>query len=80
MFESLRPPATPDSSRPGRPYDAVDLNFRLRSGSKAVDAGVRLPNVNDGFAGAAPDLGAYELGQPPPVYGPRGQTVQPFYR
>ena len=80
IFESLRPPALPDSSKPGKPYDAVDLNFRLKPGSKAVDAGVRLPNVNDGFAGKAPDLGAYEVGQPAPIYGPRWLKEQPFYR
>jgi hypothetical protein len=37
----------------------------------AVDAGARLPNINDGFAGRAPDLGAYEKGRPRPRYGPR---------
>jgi hypothetical protein len=36
-----------------------------------VDAGVVLPNVNDGYQGRAPDLGAYEVGRPPPQYGPR---------
>ena len=36
-----------------------------------ADAGVRLPNVNDGYAGKAPDLGAYEVGEPVPHYGPR---------
>ena len=80
IFESLSPPVPPDSSKLGKPYDAVDLNFRLRPGSKAVDAGVRLPNVNDGFTGKAPDLGAYEVGQPVPVYGPRWLKEQPFYR
>jgi hypothetical protein len=80
VFESLRPPATPDSSKPGIPYEAVDLNFKLKAGGKAVDAGVRLPNVNDGFAGRAPDLGAYEVGQPAPVYGPRTLKGPPFYR
>jgi hypothetical protein len=30
-----------------------------------------LPNVTDGFAGAAPDLGAIEQGQAAPHYGPR---------
>jgi hypothetical protein len=80
IFESLRPPATPDSSKPGLPYEAVDLNFTLKAGGKAVDAGVRLPNVNDGFAGRAPDLGAYEVGQPAPVYGPRTLKGPPFYR
>ena len=80
IFESLQPPVAPDSSRPGRPYDAVDLVFRLKPNSKAVDAGVRLPTVNDGFAGKAPDLGAYEVGQAVPVYGPRWLKEQPFYR
>jgi hypothetical protein len=80
IFESLRPPSSPDSSKPGVPYEAVDLNFRLKSDGKAVDAGVRLPNVNDGFAGRAPDLGAYEVGQTAPVYGPRGLSRAPFYR
>ena len=80
IFESLRPPTTPDSSKPGMPYEAVDLNFMLKAGGKAVDAGVRLPNVNDGFAGRAPDLGAYEVGQSAPVYGPRTLKGPPFYR
>jgi hypothetical protein len=80
IFESLRPPVPPDSSKPGTPYEAMNLNFRLKAGSKAVDAGVRLPNVNDAFAGRAPDLGAYELGQPIPIYGPRWLKEQPFYR
>ena len=71
VFENLRQPLPPDSSKPGTPYHAAELSFRLGSGSKAVDAGRRLPNVNDGFAGRAPDLGAYELGLPEPVYGPR---------
>ena len=52
-------------------YDAADLDFRLRPGSAAADRGVALPNVTDGFAGRAPDLGALELGQRPPIYGPR---------
>jgi hypothetical protein len=30
-----------------------------------------LPNVNDGFTGKAPDLGAYESGVPVPHYGVR---------
>ena len=58
--------------------DARALDFRLRSGSAAVDRGVAIPNVTDGMSGAAPDLGALEVGQPLPVYGPRsGGTRQP---
>ncbi len=54
-----------------RLYKADDLDFGLKPGSAAVDRGVALPNVTDGFSGAAPDLGALEIGQPAPVYGPR---------
>ncbi len=54
-----------------RLYTADDLDVRLRAGSGAVDRGVALPGVTDGFAGGAPDLGAVELGQTPPIYGPR---------
>ena len=32
------------------------------AGSKAVDGGVVLEGITDGFQGAAPDCGAYELG------------------
>jgi hypothetical protein len=52
-------------------YKAEDFDFRLKPGSAAIDHGVILPNVTDGFAGQAPDLGALELGQTPPHYGPR---------
>jgi hypothetical protein len=68
VFEELR---APDAGKPHAVYHARDLNFRLKPGGKAVDAGMLLPNVNDGYTGMAPDLGAYELDQPVPVYGPR---------
>ena len=61
----------PPGSDPRTLYKPADFDFQLRQGSAAVDAGVRLPGVNDGFVGRAPDLGAYELGQPVPHYGPR---------
>ena len=48
---------------------AADL--RLKAGTAAIDAGEALPGFNDAFAGKAPDLGAYELGEPLPHYGPR---------
>jgi N-carbamoylputrescine amidase len=35
-----------------------------------------LPNVTDGFNGGAPDLGALEIGQAPPYYGPRLRQSQ----
>jgi hypothetical protein len=52
-------------------YQAEDLDFRLKPGSAAVDRGAVIPNVTDNFSGAAPDLGALELGAPVPHYGPR---------
>ena len=45
----------------------MDLNFRLEPHGKAVDAGVTIPTVNDGFTGRAPDLGALEVGKPEPT-------------
>ena len=54
-----------------RLYKAEDFDFRLKPGSAAVDKGVVLHNVTDGFTGAAPDLGALEAGKTPPHYGPR---------
>jgi hypothetical protein len=61
----------PDRSDPQRLYRPEELDFRLRPGSAAVDAGAVLPTITDGYAGKAPDLGAYELGSEPPHYGPR---------
>lgn len=43
----------------------------LKQGCTAIDAGVVLPNINDGYSGVAPDIGAYEIGAPLPQYGPR---------
>src|SRR5262245_20006046 len=54
-----------------RLYKAEDFDFRLRAGSAAVDRGTVLPNVTDGFTGQARDLGALEVAQPLPIYGPR---------
>ncbi|HUQ92298.1 MAG TPA: hypothetical protein VM120_11510 [Bryobacteraceae bacterium] len=50
-------------------------DLRLRARSAAVDAGAPLANVNDGFTGNAPDLGAYEAGQSLPLYGPRPRGI-----
>jgi hypothetical protein len=70
-YDVFQKVAAPDPSNPRKLYKPADFDFRLRAGSKAVDAGVRLPNVNDDATGRAPDLGAYETGQPVPHYGPR---------
>jgi hypothetical protein len=77
IFENLAPP---DPSKRHAVYHSMDLNFRLKPGSKAVDAGVRIPTVNDDFVGRAPDLGALEVGLPEPHYGPIWLTWKPFYR
>ncbi len=37
-------------------------NFRLKSGSKAVDFGREINGITNGFKGKSPDVGAYELG------------------
>jgi hypothetical protein len=76
-FERL---TLPDPAKRHQVHHAMDLTFRLKPGGKAVDAGAPIPTVNDGFAGAAPDLGALEVGQPEPHYGPRWLNTQPFYR
>ncbi len=77
IFEQMTPP---DPAQRHKVYHAMDLNFRLKPNSKAVDAGDRIPTVNDSFNGSAPDLGALEVGQPEPHYGPRWLKTQPFYR
>lgn len=77
VFEQMIPP---DPAKRHAVYHAKDLNFRLKPGGKAVDAGVLIPTVNDHFSGNAPDLGALESGRPQPHYGPRWLKTQPFYQ
>jgi hypothetical protein len=47
------------------------IDLRPSARSSVIDAGQPLPGFNDSFRGRAPDLGAYELGEPLPHYGPR---------
>jgi len=56
---------------PAKPGPVAPATLLLRKASNAVDAGAAVPNVNDDFAGKAPDLGAHEYGSPAPHYGPR---------
>ncbi len=48
-----------------------DVDFRLKPGSPAIDAGVAIPNITGSYNGSAPDLGAIEFGDETPHYGPR---------
>ena len=74
-FDVFANVSIPDKSDPQHLYIPEDFDFRLRPGSAAIDAGVELPTITDGFTGKAPDLGAYELGRPLPHYGPRSQPA-----
>src|SRR5580765_6797926 len=65
------PPAFPVPPEPARPV----ADLRLAAGSAAVDKGIVISAINDDFSGAAPDLGAYELGAALPPYGPRTTGV-----
>jgi hypothetical protein len=77
VFVHLVPP---DPLTPHAVYHAADLDFRIKPNGKAVDKGIVLPNVNDGFKGKAPDLGAIEAGTPVPIYGRRVPDKSSFYR
>ena len=61
----------PDFTDPTKFASPDEVDLRLAPRSAAIDAGTVLPGLTDGFNGAAPDLGAYELGAPPAQYGPR---------
>ncbi len=68
-FQDLVDAALPSAWDTAAAVGRADL--RLTSGSDAVDAGVALPNLNDGTTvDGSPDAGAFELGAGRPVYGP----------
>jgi len=71
VFMNVRQLNAQDLKTVQKVYKAEEFDFRLKPNSAAVDRGVALPNVTGGFAGKAPDLGALEVGQAPPHYGPR---------
>ncbi|WP_284642013.1 CBM96 family carbohydrate-binding protein [Paenibacillus silviterrae] len=68
--------------------DPLQHDYRLQAGSPAIDAGRVIPAINDGYAGTAPDIGAYEYGQPlfrtghdfdtPPVIGSVVRSIPPY--
>ena len=53
----------------------IHPDLRPRANAAVIDAGVVIPNVNDNYKGKAPDIGAYEAGEPLPVYGPRPEGI-----
>lgn len=61
--------------------DADAGDFELTEQSPAVDQGLVIPGVNEGYQGDAPDLGAVELGgevpPPPPDAGTRPDSSTP---
>jgi hypothetical protein len=71
VFTNVRRLDAQDLKTVQKIYKAEEFDFRLKPNSAAVDHGVILPNITDGFSGKAPDLGAFEVGQAPPHYGPR---------
>ncbi len=46
-----------------------DGEFAIDPSSPGYDAGAVIPNFNDNYNGAAPDIGAHEAGSPPMVFG-----------
>ena len=72
-YEDLNSVTPPDRTNPTALHDPTGFDFAPRAGSKAVDAGMPIPNVTDGWRGKAPDLGAIEAGTSA-HYGPREQT------
>jgi hypothetical protein len=72
-FDTFVNAQVPDFADPTRVVDPASVDLRLRPRSRAIDAGMVIPNVTDGFTGKAPDLGAYEAGVPLPHYGPRAR-------
>lgn len=66
LSSAALPPGWDVAAEPG------SRDLRLNPGAVEIDAGVSLPNLNDPFPlNGAPDLGAFELGEPLPQYGPR---------
>lgn len=60
---------TPRYQAGNGPASGAGGRYQLAPGSPGYDAGVRIPNFNDGFRGRAPDIGAAEAGMPPMRFG-----------
>ncbi len=65
------------------PASGAGGRYQLAVGSPGYDAGVVLPNFNDGYEGRAPDIGAQEYGSPDMRFGTaawRGPAEGPSLR
>jgi hypothetical protein len=66
----------PSPPAPGPTYYYQPQDLRPSPAcTSMVDKALLIPNINDDFLGAGPDIGAYEAGQELPVYGPRPEGV-----
>ena len=68
IFENV---LKPDPLQPAKVIPIGNSDFRLKESANVIDKGIHLPNVNDGFTGLAPDIGASEYGKKEPLYGKR---------
>ena len=50
--------------------------FQLAPASPGVAAGEVIPNFSDGYAGAAPDIGAHQRGAPPLTFGVKAREAR----
>jgi len=69
---------------PGNGFKDGKGVFALSERSPGFDGGVVLPNFNDGFTGAGPDIGAHEAGTAPMEFGvaayrPSESSGEPLY-
>ena len=53
----------------GFDFMSKKADFRLAPSSLGVNAGTTIPNFKESYNGKAPDIGAFESGQPPIEYG-----------
>ena len=77
VFVNVRRLDAQDTPTVQKLYKADDFDFRLKPASAAVDRGVRAADGDRRICtGSAPDLGALEVGQAPPHYGPAAKVVK----
>ena len=68
-FEKHGIQGTPIYSLESNPTEIESGKYWLDPSSPGYDAGICIPNFNDGYTGEAPDIGAHEGGMPPLEFG-----------